>query len=307
MNIKPVMMTFVVVLGLFWQARAAVHAQGPDKADKANKASKADKAAKLDPEEAREQAREAIARADSHLGKQEYDLAITEIQRAYELDPQDDHLYNFGVAYSLKGDKKMAYTYFQKYLDAKPKNRALIKRARSQLDEIGLALTDELMREREDIRVALEQAEAKHRKEMEAARASARRDASTSAPPSSRGRFKRATGIGLAAAGGLALGAAIVYGLDARSANNELDGLGETDEWTVSRDWLYDRGQASERNMILFSITGAVLVGGGAVLYYMGERDARSAARERPAPAQAVSAMPTVGPNYTGMVVAGHF
>jgi hypothetical protein len=102
----------------------------------------------------------------------------------------------------------------------------------------------------------------------------------------------------------VALGAAIFSGLEARSADRKLDGLGADDTFTESRVWLHDRGEAAEKRMIIFSITGAALVAGGAVVYYLGERQAR-----RPSPTERgpVAITPALSPSSAGIQVSGSF
>ncbi len=92
--------------------------------------------------------------------------------------------------------------------------------------------------------------------------------------------------------------------MDARSANNQLDGLGEGDVWNASKDWLHDRGESSNRRMLVLSITGAVFIAGGATLYYLGDRDAR---KPLPKESPAVSVRPAVGSTSAGVEIAGQF
>src|SRR5437870_3536691 len=46
----------------------------------------------------------------------DYDKAVAEYLAAYELSPRPVLLYNVGCAYQLKGEKRKAVVYFQRYL-----------------------------------------------------------------------------------------------------------------------------------------------------------------------------------------------
>jgi tetratricopeptide (TPR) repeat protein len=273
------------------------------------------------PTEARPPAREDRVKAAAELkrgmkliAEQKYDEAIAAISSAYALDPKTEHLYNLGVAYHLKGDKRAALDHYQRFLASGSKNRQLIKVAKDYATQLEAELAAE------DARIAREKAEADRKAAAdEEARRKAAEDAEkerladeaarrdrervTAAPAttvSGGGRGKRAIGTGLLVAGGAALGVAVLAGLDARSANDELDGLGEGDQWTISKQWLHDRGESSEQRALIFGIAGGALVAGGAVLYYLGERDARRG--ERP-----VAVAPVLGAGVAGVGVAGAF
>jgi tetratricopeptide (TPR) repeat protein len=275
------------------------------------------------PAEAKPPAREDRVKAAAELkrgmkliAEQKYDEAIAAISSAYALDPKTEHLYNLGVAYHLKGDKRAALDHYQRFLASGSKNRQLLKVAKDYATQLEAELAAE-----DAARIAREKAEAdrKTAAEEEARRKAAedaekqrladeaaRRDRERVAPApattvSGGGRGKRAIGTGLLVAGGAALGVAVLAGLDARSANDELDGLGEGDQWTISKQWLHDRGESSEQRALIFGIAGGALVAGGAVLYYLGERDARRGG-ERP-----VAVAPVLGAGVAGVGVAGAF
>jgi tetratricopeptide (TPR) repeat protein len=249
------------------------------------------------------------------IAEQKYDDAIAAISAAYALDPKTEHLYNLGVAYHLKGDKRAALDHYQRFLASGSKNKQLVKVATDYAAQLEADLKAE-----DDARLAAEKAEAdrkaadaaaqrktaddaekKRLADEAAARDRDRASAPAQAVATGAGRGKRAIGTGLLVAGGAALGVAVLAGLDARSANDELDGIGPGDEWTVSRDWLHDRGESSERRALIFGIAGGALVAGGAVLYYLGERDA-GRGRER-----SVAVAPVLGSGVAGVGVTGAF
>lgn len=55
------------------------------------------------------------------IKQQKFDDAIRELEAAYDLDPQPDHILNLGVAHDLRGDATIAVEYYRLYLvDAPP-------------------------------------------------------------------------------------------------------------------------------------------------------------------------------------------
>jgi tetratricopeptide (TPR) repeat protein len=274
------------------------------------------------PAEARPPAKEDRVKAAAELkrgmkliAEQKYDDAIAAISAAYALDPKTEHLYNLGVAYHLKGDKRAALDHYQRFLASGSKNKQLVKVATDYAAQLAAELeaedsarlaaekaeADRKAAEAEAQRKAAADAEAKRLADEAAQRDRDRASAPAPALASGAGRGKRAIGTGLLVAGGASLGVAVLAGLDARSANDELDGIGAGDEWTVSRDWLHDRGESSEKKALIFGIAGGALVAGGAVLYYLGERDA-GRGRERP-----VAVAPVLGSGVAGVGVTGAF
>jgi len=272
--------------------------------------------------EARRRAAAAMKRGMKLIAAKQYDAAIAAIASAHELDPKSEHLYNLGVAHHLKGDRSNALAWYQKFLAAGSKNRPLVAAAKGYAAQ----LTAEL--EGEAAAAAEREAEAKKARAAEEAEAARRRAAGQEAERRAReqaervererlarerdrwrtaagaGRGKRALGASLLIAGGAALGAGIVAGFEARSAHRELDSLGEGDTWTVSRDWLHDRGESSQTRAILFSAAGASLAAAGALLYYLGERDNRRGAL---ADERRAAVTPVVSDGGAGLAVVAPF
>ena len=67
----------------------------------------------------------AAAIARFNLGKQmiargDYAHAIAELERAYELDPRSEHLYNLAVAHQNNAQRDQAIAYYRRYLAAAP-------------------------------------------------------------------------------------------------------------------------------------------------------------------------------------------
>lgn len=265
----------------------------------------------------RQRAAAAMQRGIKLIAAKEYDAAIEAITWAHALDPKTEHLYNLGVAHHLKGDRTNALVWYQKFLASSSTNRKLVAAAKGYAAELAAEIEAEkkadaqrkAAREAEEAeaarqRAARQELERQNRlaavQRAERDRLARERDGWRAA--ANAGRGKRLLGASLLVAGGASLGVALVAGLEARSANDELDNLGEGDTWTVSRDWLHERGEAAEKRAIVFSIAAIGLATGGGFLYFLGEREARRSPEER-----SPVITPVVGTRSAGLSVAGRF
>jgi tetratricopeptide (TPR) repeat protein len=73
-----------------------------------------------------------------------YDRAIVEFEASYKLAPMPETLFTIAQSYRLKGDRRKAVEYYQRYLDGRPNGRGSPE-ARNFID----GLEDELVSERE--------------------------------------------------------------------------------------------------------------------------------------------------------------
>lgn len=255
---------------------------------------------------AKVEAEEAYRRGQRHLNNKEYDQAIAQLKRAYELDPVPEHLFNLGVAYHLKGDKEAAYEHYSRVLAAEPKDRELVRNTERYMRELESLLLAERKQEIERLRAAL----AKQTEVAKDAREEAqllRRERSlpgTTVVVAERegGRSAVIASMSMAAVGMAMLSAGLVYALEARSAHSELDELGEGDVWSASREWLHERGGSAERNAIVLSIGGGLCVAGGAAVYWYRGRN-----KERRPLQREISIVPVLGPTGAGAGVIGRF
>lgn len=279
----------------------------------------------------RRQARKKFKQGARLAGEQRYGEAIEAFRAAYEFDPQPDTLYNLGTVSRLKGDARAAYDYYAQYLAVVPKGSLArsAKRFMSGLEaqiaeeDARLAREKELKERAEKTRLEAEkareeaekaklsQAEVLARTQEELAKSQRdvtavkrERDDMERVIRSGRGSTKRLIGVSLMGVGGLALGLAIKSGLDASSAHSELDSLGMDDSWGQGYEWLHDYGETAQSRMILFSITGALLVGGGVTMYLLGDRESRAPVETNK---PSVSVTPSIGPKTAGVQVMGRF
>jgi tetratricopeptide (TPR) repeat protein len=286
--------------------------------------------APVSPREARRQARELDKEFQRLFAEEQYERAIAVLEQILALDPQPLHLYNLGLLHYHRNDKEKSLEAFQRFLAADPRDRALVREAQRfvRILERDVQVIQEARRQSQSMvteaeqrateaRTAAEQAQTARdeaKAEAEAARqaqaqAEAERDrlrVVLASAPSGAGGGKRTIGTSLILVGGLALGAGAFYALDARAANAEAEGA---TGWTVSYDWLIERADSYNQRALIFSITGAALIAGGATLYYLGEREANQPLSERAdvAGVAGVSVAPSVTPSGAGVSVQGRF
>lgn len=289
-----------------------------------------DQAAPLSPRDARRKARELDKEFQRLFQEEQFAQAIAVLEQILALDPQPLHLYNLGLLHYHSNDKEKSLAAFQRFLASDPRDRVLVREAQRfvRILERDVQIIQEARRQSQTLvteaeqrateaRTAAEQA-ATARDEAQAEAQSARQaqaqaEAQSQAErerlrvvlqsaSSGAGGGKRTIGTSLILAGGLALGAGAFYALDARAANAEAEGA---TEWTVSYDWLIQRGEDYNQRALIFSIAGAALVAGGATLYYLGEREASQPMSERSD--IGVGVAPSVTPSGAGVSVHGHF
>lgn len=278
----------------------------------------------LSPREARRKAR-ALERDFQRLFREEkFDEAAAMLEEIVRLDPQDLHLYNLALIQYHRGDKEKAMEAFQRFLDAKPRDRGLVREAQRfvRILERDVRIIQEARRQSQSQIAEAERmvAEARARAdEAESARAAAEGEAEAArqaaaekeaerarlhqivmSTPSGAGAGKRTLGVSLAVAGGLALGIGAFYGIDAMNASREAESV---EQWTVGHDWLIERAESYEKRSLVFAIAGAGMLAAGATFYYLGEREARQPLAER----MELGIAPAVTPDGAGVSLLGHF
>lgn len=276
------------------------------------------------------------------LAKKQLDAGIAALSEAYQLDPQPERLRNLGIAYQLKSQEleaagaydessaaaRQAYDLYQQFLATGPRGAirreiegyatalkaALDKDDKRRTRERELAEANKLA---EQARVAAEgsaqaalAAKRKAEEELAAQRSEnealaaerdrlRKRSGRGGIGGSGAGAGKRTLGTALLVAGGASLGVSLAYGLAARQAESDLEGA---DPWPDSGDAYHSFGESAGSRGILFAVTGAALVTGGVVLYYLGGRDGRHSSER-----SGVAVSPALGVGGAGVQVAGYF
>jgi tetratricopeptide (TPR) repeat protein len=243
-------------------------------------------------------AKEAFNRASLLYEAARYDAAIAAYEEAYAAAPLPAFLFNLGQAHRLKGDKRKAVDYYQRYLALEPGGEGAVE-AQSHLAVLGreVAAEDAAAREKAAAAERERAVEEARRKEREAARAEM--EARPVAPPpadaapAGGGRGLKIAGLATGGAGLVLTGVGIYFGLKASALSDDAEALTEWDPSVV------DDGEAANRNLLIFVGVGAAAVVTGGVLYYLGMR--ADAAAER------VSLAPLLLPEGGGVVVRAWF
>jgi len=226
----------------------------------------------------------------------DYDRAITLYKQAYAQSPHPVLVANIALAHRLAGRNDEALTYYERYLvDAPDGAEAGPSRvAVAELKAAGATSKPELLDlpppATAEPKPAAAPASPRQSLEPEPA---GRTD--TVASP---GRSLRITGLVLGGAGIASLAAGAYFGLRVRSI--EADAADAANGGASSRD-LEDMfkadGDAAERNQFICYGVGAALVIGGAVTYWLGARQGRSA--------PTTAWMPVVSPSFAGLALTG--
>ena len=174
----------------------------------------------------------------------DYDGAIAEYRKAYELEPRPGLHFNIGQCHRLKGDVEPALNAYRAYLRADPSGEGS-----------ALALQYVAMLEQQ-LNATMPEPPAPTVPPLPE-------------PPPEPGTL-RIAGVALGGTGlaGIVLG--VLYGLKSHSAANDID---HATAWTPDVQARYAEGQSAQRNMYLATGLGIAAVATGAVLYFLGRRD----------------------------------
>lgn len=91
-----------------------------------------------------------------------------------------------------------------------------------------------------------------------------------STKPSSSGKALRFSGLGTAGLGLVFVGVGIKFGLDAKTASDDLSG--RSGSWRAEDQALISDGESAEKKSLIFSILGVTSLLGGGALYYLGHK-----------------------------------
>jgi hypothetical protein len=265
------------------------------------------------------------ARQHYETGTQQYDLghwddSIREFEKAYELRPDPSFLYNLAQAHRRKGDLKHALDLYKNYLTKIPKGSQ-----RAEVEEKIAALQKQIdeAASKPVVVPGLEPAPASPPLPAQGPGTAGQVEpapvpptAALPAPnptpepvvplgntiatppetaaPVAPGRNLRIAGIACAGAGVASIAVGAIFGSKARSLSNKVSGASKfnpSDDSAGSRD--------AKLQWVFYGV-GVAATAGGAALYYLSVRAARTA------PAS-VSLAPVLGPGTAGLSAMGVF
>jgi tetratricopeptide (TPR) repeat protein len=251
----------------------------------------------------RDDARKHFQAGKRHHDAGEWDAALDEYLRAYQLDPSPAFLFNIGQIYRLEGDREKALDYYQRYLEAAPhaqgseEARTFAAKLKSELEAEAAA------RRAHEAEVARAQAEAQRRVEearqekleIDRNAAVAAQDNAAQARRKAERRLRYA-GIASAAAGAIGIALGVKFGIDARDLQSEVTNpsLRQTG-WTTALDQAASEGQSRNLAMEISIGVGGALIVGGAVLTFLGR------------PGREATVAPLVGAHTAGAELGWRF
>ena len=219
---------------------------------------------------AEDQAREHYKQGATHFDLGEYDAAIVEFKKAYELSNAPGLLFNIAQAQRLKKDYEQALQSYKRFVRLSPDapNRPDAEQWIADLEK--------------KISEAKQQTQTQTETQT---RTGTQTPTEPPKPSGDGGKTERMAGLIVGGTGGALLIAGIAYGLAARSASNDITTLAQMGGvFNPAAKDTYDSGSSDSTKAILFlSLGGAAVVTGG-ILYYMGWNDGRVAFAPAPLP-----------------------
>ena len=246
---------------------------------------------------ARKRFREAQERCDSGLLSE----CSESIKAVYALDGDSRHLFSLGRVAEQIPDPESAICHYHQFLTDRQPNGPLLSLAKKRLallserynqareEQERLAMTAhkaeqisaELEKAKETIesesagrKTAENQAE-KLDKELEVLKTEREKVSHwvTVKGRSTAGSVQRHLGTTLMGLGSLAVGAAIMYGVKAKQAS---DDVSQARPWSTQLDDLVKDGESAQQRAVLLGAVGGAAIVTGIVLYYLGERASRN-------------------------------
>ncbi len=215
-----------------------------------------------------------------------YQEAATAYLAAYERFPAPAFLYNVAQVYRLAGDKQNALDNYRKYLAQEPDGEGSAD-AREFVATLEAQLSAESSGEPAESQPPIEVASSRP-DPIDPIPGPGAPDADLSTNP---GRGKRITGLVVGAAGVVGIGVSVAFALKARSATDDLNAY--EGPWDDDQQDLYDDGKAAERTSLVAAAVGGGALVTGAILYYLGSREASRATELRHRNADMVSDLPS--------------
>jgi len=219
----------------------------------------------------------------------DYEHAIVEYEAAYQLSSEPALIFNIALCHDRAERPMQALAAFQRYLELAPggevadEARADVARLTPIVDAILARRAAEAAERAGQARQAEAEraADAAARASQERARSEATRHAMAqrSAELERRAKLERWGGLALGAAGAVAIGVGVKFGLDARAAADAItDHRGPWTDDALARE---ADGRAAQTRMLVFTSLGGAAAIGGSVLYLIGRSHDAAASRVR--------------------------
>lgn len=217
----------------------------------------------------------------------EYDKAIDDFKKSYELSSRPELLFNIAQAYRLKGDCTTAMRFYKNYQreeQSAAKDRSEVGRAIELCTKPPEPVPPPIPAPPPPVPTAPaappppSAALVAPPPPTTTAQAGVALDRPPE-PPVASGRGKRLLGVGLAVGGAALLTGGVWFGLQARAKSNEVAQLFEAGgTWNEHYQQIESDGRrAGTWSKVFYAVGGAALLGGG-LLYYLGLAEDRTVA-----------------------------
>ena len=247
---------------------------------------------KADPEQEKREAeaRDHYEKGLTHYNLGEFDPAVEEFKKAYELSNAPGLLFNIAQVYRAKEDYKQALYFYRTYLRLQPDapNRADVEARVADLER--MVAEKQKLSEAPPKETIGPNGEAK----AEEHTTPAQPPPMQTAPPVQRadtgesgssGKSFELAGIITAGVGVALVATGIVFGMSASSASDDLTKASQSGTpWSPALQQKYDDGQSASTKATLFTILGGAAIVGGGVLYYLGWNKSNSSVALAPLP-----------------------
>jgi len=250
---------------------------------------------KKDPEQEKRdlEARDHYEKGLTHYNLGEFDPAVEEFKKAYELSNAPGLLFNIAQVYRAKEDFKQALYFYRTFLRLQPDapNRADVdariadlERMMAEKQKLQEAPPKETMSPTGEVKAEAKQTPPP----MQSAPPVQQRDTSEAGG----GKTLEVAGLITAGVGVALLGTGIVFGISASGAQDDVNKAVQSGTpWTPELQQKYDDGQSAATKATAFMIIGGAAVAGGSLLYYLGWRKNNSDTQVSLAPLPGGTAM----------------
>jgi len=220
------------------------------------------------PERIPDKARKLAERGRELHGKGDYALAIIAFKEAYVLAPSPGLLFNLAQAYRLQGNCDDAALMYRRFIATNPDPDA------RAIAEAHLATMDRCIAKR-GLNLPMDESMAYLKVPPPEDKTLAILESPKAAPPSR--RLQKLIGLGIAGAGGIALGTAGVFEYRAYQAQQDVEArYAAGDKWKNIAP-IAERGERSASYARAFAIGGGVAAIAGVTVYLLGQRAERNA------------------------------
>ncbi|MGE5184263.1 MAG: tetratricopeptide repeat protein [Acidobacteriota bacterium] len=211
--------------------------------------------------------------AKKHYELAEYDAAIADFKEAFRLSDAPGYLFNIAQAYRLAGNCREAATFYKTFLRRVPDAPNAAK-VRTEIAEMETCAAKQPEPAPPPPTTTTTTAPAPTPPPATAAAPAAPQpdadsDDEERPQPREDRRWMQWTGIGAAGAGAIGLGLGVKFALDGRARGDDLKKTCAVSCTSAQALAIVHDGDAANRNAVIATVAGGVMLAGGAVLFVL--------------------------------------